>query len=280
MASSASLPASTSIGASSSMTSSGSMASSTSTFPVSSTVIQSYAASSSPISVRPSSSSVSGFPPPFTWTPSSPAVFPSSLASGSMQSLFNALPQLDIAPPLHLRLGSSSASSQFSGPTLAGSPGILPTFSPAVQRPPLLQQQSSSISAIAQNLGYSTHNVTAIVTTKLLAIEDYLPWRTQFESFLVSQGLLGIIDGSLPASPLYVADSFNIQSIHPGYYHWLRLDQTVRSWIFATLFRDLLIDVHDIKNAAQIWERLQSRFMSASLNRSLELKRMLSHMNL
>ncbi|CAH9092822.1 unnamed protein product [Cuscuta europaea] len=66
--------------------------------------------------------------------------------------------------------------------------------------------------------------------------------------------------------------------MNPEYYHWLKLDQTVRFWLFATLSRDILVEVHQLKNSTAIWERLEARFMAASLARSMELKHMLSHM--
>ncbi|CAH9124291.1 unnamed protein product, partial [Cuscuta epithymum] len=128
---------------------------------------------------------------------------------------------------------------------------------------------------LAQSLSHGV-NVTQIVTIKLKAVEDYLTWRTQFESFLVSQGLFGIIDGSIQVPPMYTVNFNNQQIINTDYYHWLRVDQTIRSWLFATLTRNVLTDVHDIKHSAGIWNRLQTRFMSASLPRAMELKRTLN----
>ncbi|CAH9118876.1 unnamed protein product [Cuscuta europaea] len=63
----------------------------------------------------------------------------------------------------------------------------------------------------------------------------------------------------------------------PDYHHWLKIDQTVRSWIFATLARDILMEVYDLKFSHLIWARLDTRFMSACFARSVELKRSLSH---
>ncbi|CAH9078711.1 unnamed protein product [Cuscuta epithymum] len=52
---------------------------------------------------------------------------------------------------------------------------------------------------LAQTSSHVATNVTNIVTTKLQNVEDYSTWRTQFESFLVSQSLLGMVDGSIQA---------------------------------------------------------------------------------
>ena len=61
------------------------------------------------------------------------------------------------------------------------------------------------------------------------------------------------------------------------FYKYLRIDQQVKSWIFATLSRDVFVDVHDLQTSMDIWNRLQSRFMHAIMARSMELKRRLSH---
>ncbi|KAL2902331.1 Retrovirus-related Pol polyprotein from transposon RE1 [Bienertia sinuspersici] len=134
---------------------------------------------------------------------------------------------------------------------------------------------SSDLSSIHVNTLF-TLNIKNYVTTVLQHVEDYLPWRTQFESFLVSHGLLGMIDGTLPMPSPFLSNNTGRDHINPDYYLWLKIDQFVRSWLFATLHRDILVEVHDVKFSTLIWERLQSRFMSASLARSMELKHTLS----
>ncbi|XP_074302516.1 uncharacterized protein LOC141634121 isoform X2 [Silene latifolia] len=207
-------------------------------------------------------------PPPFSWTPTSPVT----------RQLFTA--------PVGIQNPSApSSSTRFGGPTLAGSIGlVLPPLSGSIgssrtATPPGFNPLRPSLSTIANTLVYSTPNVKNIVTTELSVVEDYLPWRTQFESFLVSHGLLGMIDGSIPIPSTYTFDVNHNQVINPEYSYWLKLDQTVRSWIFATLSRDTLVEVHDVRFSASIWERLQVRFMSASMARSMELKRLLSNMS-
>ncbi|CAH9112741.1 unnamed protein product [Cuscuta europaea] len=85
-----------------------------------------------------------------------------------------------------------------------------------------------------------------------------------------------MVDGTLQVPSAYSIDILNHQSPNPEYSVWLRIDQTIRSWLFATLSRDILIDVRDLKHSFEIWERLESRFMSASLARSMELQRLFS----
>ncbi|CAH9089541.1 unnamed protein product [Cuscuta europaea] len=83
-----------------------------------------------------------------------------------------------------------------------------------------------------------------------------------------------MVDGSIQVPPAYSIDALNRQTPNPEFSTWLRIDQTIRSWLFATLSRDVLIDVRDLKHSYEIWERLESRFMSANLARSMELKRL------
>lgn len=79
--------------------------------------------------------------------------------------------------------------------------------------------------------------------------------------------------------PLYIYESQNRPVADPDYYHWLKIDQTVHSWIFATLSRDTLVEVHDVQFSTLIWECLPVRFMSTSLARSMDLKRLLSNVS-
>ncbi|CAH9071039.1 unnamed protein product [Cuscuta europaea] len=132
-------------------------------------------------------------------------------------------------------------------------------------RTPLVSSAGTLLTELAQAISHVATNVTNIVTTKLLVVEDYTTWWTQFESFLVSQALLGMVDGSIQVPPTYSIDALNRQTPNPEFSTWLRIDQTIRSWLFATLSRDVLIDVRDLKHSYEMWEQLESRFMSVSL---------------
>lgn len=66
---------------------------------------------------------------------------------------------------------------------------------------------ASHLGMLQANSVVSAPNVKNIVTTVLNVVEDYLPWRTQFESFLVSNGLLGMIFRSIPIPPMFIYDS-------------------------------------------------------------------------
>ncbi|CAH9136427.1 unnamed protein product [Cuscuta epithymum] len=196
-------------------------------------------------------------PEPFTWTSTIPSLPPPPVLTPS-------------ASPAR---ASSSVLPAFSGPTWTANP-LLSTSDPLpVFRTAATPVNSSPLAQLFSQLSFSTPNVTNIVTTRLATVEDYLSWRTQFESFLVSHGLIGILDGSLSAPPALIRGATN-----PDYTYWLRIDQTVRSWLFATLSRDILIEVRDLHFSAPIWERLETRFMAESIARAMELKRGLNNL--
>ncbi|KAH0698710.1 hypothetical protein KY284_012925 [Solanum tuberosum] len=119
-------------------------------------------------------------------------------------------------------------------------------------------------------------NVANLVTIKLASVEDYLTWRTQFQSLLLSHELLGFVDNSIPPPNPFVHDASGIQQPNPLYRSWLRIDQSVRSWLFATLSREVLMDVHLLPTSCDIWNSLQRRYMDASQEKSVELKRQLT----
>ena len=86
-------------------------------------------------------------------------------------------------------------------------------------------------------------NVTNLVTIKLASVEDYLTWCTQFQSLLLSHKLFGFVDGSIfPPNP-FIYDASRTQQSNPLYRSWIKVDQSVRSWLFATLSREVLMDV-------------------------------------
>ena len=70
-----------------------------------------------------------------------------------------------------------------------------------------------------------------------------------------------------------------LQQANPGYHYCVHMDQLVCSWIFATISKDLLCEVHDLPHAFDICKRLEHRFNTASLARVLNLKHMLTNLS-
>ena len=47
----------------------------------------------------------------------------------------------------------------------------------------------------------------------------------------------------------YILDFNGVQHPNPSYFIWLRLDQLIQSWLFATISPELLTEVHGLIHA-------------------------------
>jgi len=132
--------------------------------------------------------------------------------------------------------------------------------------------------SVSTGLGVTTlaaHNITNLVTVRLSSSEDYLTWHTQFSAVLISHGLLGVVDGDYPPPSTTVTTSAGVTTVNLNFQDWVRIDQSVRSWIFANLSPGVLIDVWDCATSFQVWKHLSHRFRHSSMARAIELKRQL-----
>lgn len=83
----------------------------------------------------------------------------------------------------------------------------------------------------------SNAHILNSVTLKLNE-SNYLLWKTQFESLLSSQKLLGFVNGGSeppPRSRTVVNNDVPVEEPNPQYEFWFCTDQLVRSWLFGTL---------------------------------------------
>ncbi|KAL9253610.1 Retrovirus-related Pol polyprotein from transposon RE1-like protein [Drosera capensis] len=151
---------------------------------------------------------------------------------------------------------------------------IFPTTSEGFS--PQFYHSSSSVAPLIPNKSYNPPPVKSVVTITLSVVEDYLVLRAQMESFLMSYGFIGFMHGSVVSPPMHLLQASSAPVLNPDYFQWQRIDQMVRSWIFATLYCDILVEVLNLKLAREIWDRLHHRFMSVCMARSMELKRKLT----
>ncbi|CAH9133164.1 unnamed protein product [Cuscuta epithymum] len=166
---------------------------------------------SSPVVQLASSSFVAGVPGAYSLFQSLPPVLPwQSPVIHDVPGLYSTSMSTPMPQP--------HSSPRYFGFTFSGAPGL--------SRPADNSLFQSPMATIAQSI-YLISNVTQIITIKLKAVEDYITWRTQFESFLVSQGLFSFLDGFTPVPPMYLIDFNNRQIINTDYYHWLRVYQTI-----------------------------------------------------
>ncbi|CAL9225636.1 unnamed protein product, partial [Arabidopsis halleri] len=91
-------------------------------------------------------------------------------------------------------------------------------------------------------------HVTSSVTLKLTD-SNYLLWKTQFESLLSSQKLIGFVNGAITApsqSCFIVNGEVTTEEPNPQYESWFCIDQLVGSWLFGTLSEEVLGHVHSL----------------------------------
>ena len=98
-------------------------------------------------------------------------------------------------------------------------------------------------------------SISQCVTLKLSS-KNYLLWKTQFESFLSSQSLLGFVNGSStrPASTVTVGTGEEAtEQANPEFVKWVRKDQLVMAWLFGSLTEDALRSVYGLHSAQEVW---------------------------
>jgi len=119
----------------------------------------------------------------------------------------------------------------------------------------------------------STQHIQSIsqpVSQKLEG-HNYLTWSVQFQVFLRSHDLNGMIDGSEEAPSKFLSD----ESPNPAYTIWFRKDNCVLSWLLASISEKLVSTVYSLKTSKQVWDSLQTRFSATSRSRIALLKRQL-----
>lgn len=120
-------------------------------------------------------------------------------------------------------------------------------------------------------------HVKSSVTLKLND-SNYLLWKTQFESLLSSQELLGFVNGAMvppAATRVVVRDGVNVEENNPLFESWFCADQQVRSWLFGTLSEEVLGSVHTLGTSREVWVSLADNFNKSSVSREFSLRRSL-----
>lgn len=85
---------------------------------------------------------------------------------------------------------------------------------------------------------------------------------------------IGMLDGSITMRDVYLLDHQNRESMNPEFYHCSRMIKLFNHGYLLLYLNTCLLRCM-IKFSMLIWQRLQSRFMNASLARSMELKSVL-----
>ncbi|XP_010515027.1 PREDICTED: uncharacterized protein LOC104790924 [Camelina sativa] len=117
-------------------------------------------------------------------------------------------------------------------------------------------------------------SISQVVTLKLTE-SNYLQWKTQFESFLLPQMLLGYVNGSLPrpASTRSVTGAEGTtEEPNPEFLKWIRHDQLVMAWILGSLSETAIRVVYGLQSSQEVWSALAKKFNRVSTTRKFELQ--------
>jgi hypothetical protein len=106
---------------------------------------------------------------------------------------------------------------------------------------------------------------------------NYIGWLTQFLPILRSTDSMGIIDGSEPCPPKFLAD--NSDTPNPEFALWQRRDQTILSWINITLSKKVLSSIYGLDTSRQVWLALANQFANQSKTRIANLKKKLQSLH-
>ena len=122
---------------------------------------------------------------------------------------------------------------------------------------------------------YPALNIANCVTLKLNQ-KNYISWKSQFESFLCGQNLLGFVNGAIPApTPVLQVPQVGGSVIavpNPDYNEWFRADQIVRAWLLGSLSEDILAEVTCTTTSMELWVALAKHFNKVSSSRLFELQ--------
>ncbi|XP_010415083.1 PREDICTED: uncharacterized protein LOC104701140 [Camelina sativa] len=117
-------------------------------------------------------------------------------------------------------------------------------------------------------------HVTSTITIKLNNT-NYLLWKTQFESLLSCQKLIGFVNGAVTAPSRTTSTTNDAEVPNPQYEAWFCTDQLVRSWLFGTLFEEVLGYVHNIPTSRDVLLSLAENINKSSISREFALRRSL-----
>lgn len=90
--------------------------------------------------------------------------------------------------------------------------------------------------------------------------------------FVITHKCQGFVYSTVPPPPSSIHDVVGSIVQNSVYTLWLRYDQCVRTWMFATVSTDVIIEIHNLPHAFLIWDRINTRFNESCQNRSSDLK--------
>ncbi|KAF3790091.1 Retrovirus-related Pol polyprotein from transposon TNT 1-94 [Nymphaea thermarum] len=117
----------------------------------------------------------------------------------------------------------------------------------------------------------SFSSIATLVFVKLNR-DNYLLWRSQLESVMISQDLMKFVDGSGEAPPETIMRNGG-NELNPEFATWRKTDQLVSSWIKATVSEAVLGQIIRTRSTREAWTVLEKLYGSPSPLRVMLLKK-------
>lgn len=103
---------------------------------------------------------------------------------------------------------------------------------------------------------------------------NYILWKSQFESFLSAQGLLGFVTGEFATPPTSLTipgiNNTNTQTPNPDHQTWRKIDQVIKSWLLGSFSEDLLSLTVPCVTSRDVWLIIAKNFTRVSSSRLFE----------
>ncbi|GJW63028.1 nucleotide-binding alpha-beta plait domain-containing protein [Tanacetum coccineum] len=106
-----------------------------------------------------------------------------------------------------------------------------------------------------------------------LSPTNYGYWKTMIEPFLITNNLMGYVDGSIscPSKTLYVTDGATVPKENPNYQIWVSNDAHVRMLIISTISEASFCHVQGT-TSRDLWLSLEKAYAPHSTSREYTLK--------
>ena len=127
---------------------------------------------------------------------------------------------------------------------------------------------STSFSLSTSNL----HQLIAVVYVKLNST-NYLIWRMQIFPLIQSLKLIKHLTEDAPAATSIEESGKQIPN--QKFEEWQQVDLLLRSWVIETLPEEALGHVVGMNTAREVWECLEAKYLQATKERELQLRRQL-----
>lgn len=88
---------------------------------------------------------------------------------------------------------------------------------------------------------------------------NFLLWKDQFESVLISVDQFEYVDGTIEEPPRYTIVD-DVQAQNPAWLYWRKVDRFVSSCLKATFTQSVSDDVLGLSTAHEIWNFLKTSF--------------------